>query len=77
MNMRKHSELTKSERAARVHFYKMFRASGQTALQAWVGALRHMNFRDRLHASVAATAKRSKAAKKAWKNRKSQILAVA
>lgn len=71
----KHSDLTKAQRAARVHYFKQFRAKGQTALEAWMGALRHMNFRADLSASVAAHAKRSKAAKKAWKNRKSRMLA--
>lgn len=73
--MRKHSELTKSEKATRLHFFKQFRANGQPALQAWVAALRHMAFRAKLSASVKAHAKRSKAAKRAWKNRKSQMLA--
>jgi hypothetical protein len=73
--MRKHSELTKAEKAARIHYFKQFRANGQTALEAWVGALRHMSFRAKLSSDVAAHAKRSKAAKKAWKNRKNQMLA--
>jgi hypothetical protein len=73
IRMRKHSELTKTERASRVHYFKQFRAKGQTALEAWNGALRHMAFRAELSASVAAHAKRSKAAKKAWKARKSQM----
>lgn len=73
--MRKHSDLTKSEQATRLHFFREFRAKGQTAMEAWVGSLRHMTFRATLKADVAAHAKRSKAAKKAWKARKSQMLA--
>jgi hypothetical protein len=75
MEMRKHKDLTKAEQAARLHHFRRFRANGTPALTAWLDALRHMHFVKELRADVEAHQKRSKAAKRAWKKRKSQMLA--
>ena len=68
--MKKHTELSKSDQAARVHRYREFRRAGYGALAAWMSALRHVHFVKDLSASVRASAKRSKAAKQGWKQRR-------
>ena len=62
-----------------LHYYKTFRTDGtepyaRTAESALASAKRHIYFRATLSASVKATAKRSKAAKKAWKARRAKHL---
>lgn len=57
------------------HYYRKFRAHGDeplfhSAVAAWNSARSFVYFRKTLRADVAASAKRSKSAKKAWKTRR-------
>ena len=60
--------MTKTER----HFTLLFRAQRPDTpiLTCFWDAKRHIHFRQTLSADIKATAKRSKAAKKAWKTRR-------
>lgn len=75
--MRKHSDLTKAEQAARVHYFKGYRRDGMPALLAWVSALRHSHFVATIRANVDAQNKRSAAANKAAKTRRANRLVAA
>lgn len=55
-----------------VHYYRQFRSDTCGALAAWMSARRHIHFRATLKADIAASAKRSKAAKKAAKTRRAR-----
>jgi hypothetical protein len=61
--------------AAERHYTLQFRAAHpeRPILECYWDARRHINFRERLSASVKEHAKRSKAAKKAWKSRKAAM----
>lgn len=56
--------------AERHHTLRIRAATGQPMLQCFWDAKRHIHFRASLSASIKEHAKRSKAAKKAWKTRR-------
>jgi hypothetical protein len=70
--MRLHSSLNRTERAARIHYYKSARARNPETpvLALWIGALRELHFRETLSRDVAEHKRRSKAAKRGWKQRR-------
>jgi hypothetical protein len=70
--MRLHSSLNKTERAARIHYFKTFRRNNPETpvLALWRDAMRHVFFRADLAERVKLDKKRSKAAKRGWKTRR-------
>lgn len=56
-----------------LHYYRQFRANLTVpAEQAYWDARRHVNFRERLKLMVNEGNRRSRAAKKGWKNRRAR-----
>ena len=70
--MRPHSSLTKSQQAARIHYFKRLRADNpNTPVESlWASAMREVFFRIELSERVKQDRKRSKAAKRGWATRK-------
>lgn len=72
--MRLHSSLNRTERAARLHYFRDLRANGgkmnRPIAADWQSALSTLFFRERLAKDNAEHKRRSKAAKRGWKQRR-------
>jgi hypothetical protein len=67
-------QLTRAKREAAKHYYwQRVRAQPtQPRASHWAGAVHHVHWLEQFRADMRASAKRSKAAKKAWKTRKAR-----